>query len=172
VRAAAHAGPKASAVPKRKIAVLFVCMGNICRSPTAEALFRRLAPTLAPELQFEIDSAGTHGYNIGAPPDERSQRAARGHGVDMSDLRARRLVPDDFERFDWIVFMDESNRRHALASTGPNGRARLVRLLDFAPEQSLRDVPDPYYGEADEFAQVARLIDAGVRGFIAALRTL
>jgi len=153
------------------IAVLFVCMGNICRSPTAEAVFRRLAPQLAPELQFEIDSAGTHSYHIGAPPDERSQRAARAHGIDMSDLRARLLEPGDFDRFDWIVFMDEGNRRDALKHSQPRSRARLARLLDFALDQPLRDVPDPYYGEAADFARVASLIDTGVRGFITALRT-
>lgn len=159
-----------TAAAKRKTSVLFVCMGNICRSPTAEALLRQLAPQLAPEFEFEIDSAGTHGYHTGAPPDERSQRAARLHGIDMSDLRARRLVSNDFERFDWIIVMDETNRRDARALAPRNARAQLARLLDFAPEQSLRDVPDPYYGEADEFARVARLIDAGVRGFIEALR--
>jgi protein-tyrosine phosphatase len=154
----------------RRLAILFVCMGNICRSPTAEAVFRRLAPSLAPELQFEIDSAGTHGYHTGAPPDARSQHAARQHGIDMSELRARRLESDDFERFDWIVFMDETNHRDALKLSRPGIRARLVRLLDFAPEQPLRDVPDPYYGEAPEFARVVEIIDAGVRGLIAALR--
>jgi protein-tyrosine phosphatase len=162
-----------AAAAKSAIAVLFVCMGNICRSPTAEAVFRRLAPQLAPELQFEIDSAGTHSYHIGAPPDERSQRAARAHGIDMSDLRARALEAGDFDRFDWIVFMDETNRRDAVkhSHSHPRPRARLVRLLDFAPDQPLRDVPDPYYGEAADFARVAGLIDTGVRGFIAALRT-
>jgi protein-tyrosine phosphatase len=145
-------------------------MGNICRSPTAEAVFRQLAPDLAPELDFEIDSAGTHGYHIGAAPDERSQRAALQHGVDMSDLRARQLEASDFDRFDWIVFMDETNRRDALKQSHPRARARLVRLMDFAPDQALRDVPDPYYGEAADFAQVAGLIDTGVRGFITALR--
>jgi protein-tyrosine phosphatase len=145
-------------------------MGNICRSPTAEAVFRHLAPTMAPELQFEIDSAGTHGYHIGAPPDERSQHAALQHGVDISGLRARALEAGDFDRFDWIVFMDETNRRDALKHSHPRARARLVRLLDFAPDQPLRDVPDPYYGEAADFARVARLIDTGVRGFIRALR--
>jgi protein-tyrosine phosphatase len=157
-------------IGSRRISVLFVCMGNICRSPTAEALFRQLAPQLAPELELEIDSAGTHGYHIGAPPDKRSQQAARVHGVDMSGLRARKLLPEDFERFDWIVFMDETNRRDALALTPARSRARLARLLDFAPGQSLRDVPDPYYGEQPEFAQVAKLIDSGVRGLIAVLR--
>ena len=159
-----------AAAAQRRIAVLFVCMGNICRSPTAEAVFRRLAPRLAPDLDFEADSAGTHGYHIGAPPDERSQRAARDRGIDMSELRARQLEPGDFDRFDWIVFMDETNRRDAARLLRPRARARQVRLLDFAPDQPLRDVPDPYYGEAADFARVAGLIDSGVRGFIAALR--
>jgi protein-tyrosine phosphatase len=159
-----------AAAAKPRIAVLFVCMGNICRSPTAEAVFRRLVPKLAPEIEFEIDSAGTHGYHIGAPPDQRSQRAALEYGLDMSGLRARQLEPRDFDRFDWIVFMDETNRRDALKLSRPKARARLVRLLDFAPDQPLRDVPDPYYGDAAEFAQVISLVDAGVRGFIAALR--
>ncbi|MGA8708996.1 MAG: low molecular weight protein-tyrosine-phosphatase [Steroidobacteraceae bacterium] len=152
--------------------MLFVCMGNICRSPTAEAMFRRLAPQLAPEIEFEIDSAGTHDYHTGAPPDERSQAATRALGIDMSDLRARRLHREDHMRFDWIVFMDESNRQHALRSAPApaNARAQLVRLLDYVPTQPLRDVPDPYYGAAEEFARVAQLIDAGVRGLIGSLR--
>jgi protein-tyrosine phosphatase len=153
------------------ISVLFVCMGNICRSPTAEAMFRKLSRELAPGLEFEIDSAGTHGYHIGAPPDERSQRAALRHDVEMKQLRARLLESADFTHYDWIVFMDDSNRQHALALHGAGGKARLVRLLDFAPEQPVRDVPDPYYGEAEEFTRAAQLIDQGVRGFIARLRT-
>jgi protein-tyrosine phosphatase len=156
---------------KAGVAVLFVCMGNICRSPTAEAVFRRLAPALAPELNFEVDSAGTHGYHVGLPPDERAQRAAIRQGIEMSELRARRLKPSDFERFDWIVFMDEQNRRDAAALAPAGSRARRVRLLDFAPQQGLRDVPDPYYGEEADFARVVSLIEAGVRGLIAALRT-
>lgn len=145
-------------------------MGNICRSPTAEALFRSLAPTLAPEMEFVVDSAGTHDYHIGSPPDLRSQRAARQRGIDMSQLRARRLVVEDFERFDWIVVMDERNRLDALALAHPDSPAQLVRLLDFAPGQVLRDVPDPYYGKAADFTHVVTLIDAGVRGLITALR--
>jgi protein-tyrosine phosphatase len=155
---------------RRRPSVLFVCMGNICRSPTAEAIFRHLAPSLAPGIEFELDSAGTHGYHIGAPPDARSQHAAQRHGIDMSDLRARRLAPADFGRFDWIVCMDESNRRDALAIARDRAHPRVVRLLDFAPAQPLRDVPDPYYGEGAEFARVVTLIEAGVRGLIAALR--
>jgi protein-tyrosine phosphatase len=148
--------------------VLFVCMGNICRSPTAEALFRHLAPTLAPQLPFEADSAGTHDYHLGAPPDQRSQKAARQRGIDMARLRARRLVAEDFERFDWIVLMDERNRLDALALAPARYGAKLSRLLEFAPHQPLRDVPDPYYGDPSGFAQVFELIDTGVRGFIAA----
>jgi protein-tyrosine phosphatase len=158
------------ALPKQKLTILFVCMGNICRSPTAEAVFRQLAPRLAPEFEFEVDSAGTHDYHLGAPPDVRSQRAARQHGIDMSDLRARRLVPEDFERFDWIVVMDERNRSDALALAGPTSSAQLVRLLDFAPDQPLRDVPDPYCGKAADFIQVVKLIDTGIQGLISALR--
>jgi protein-tyrosine phosphatase len=162
--------PDSRAPPRRKWAVLFVCMGNICRSPTAEAVFRQLAPALAPDLEFEVDSAATHDYHLGAPPDARSQRAARQHGIDMSHLRARRLVAEDFERFDWIVVMDERNRSDALALSPVDSSARVVRLLDYAPDQPLRDVPDPFYGKADDFAQVVGLIDAGVRGLICALR--
>ncbi|HEY6452851.1 MAG TPA: low molecular weight protein-tyrosine-phosphatase [Steroidobacteraceae bacterium] len=150
--------------------MLFVCMGNICRSPTAEAVLRRLAPTLAPELLLEIDSAGTHDYHLGAPPDARSQQAARLRGMDMAGLRARRLRADDFERFDWIIVMDERNRRDALALAPRSYRAKVCRLLDFAPDQALRDVPDPYYGDAADFAQTLTLIDRGVRGLISALR--
>jgi len=152
--------------------VLFVCMGNICRSPTAEAMLRSLAPQLAPGVAFEADSAATHDYHLGAAPDLRSQHAARTRGIDMSDLRARKLVPEDFYRFDWIIVMDENNRRDALevAHAVAHGRssAQLARLLDFAPEQPLRDVPDPYYGKDADFAQVVALIETGVRGFIAA----
>lgn len=163
-----RAAPGAAVRPR--IAVLFVCMGNICRSPTAEAMLRALAPQLAPDIDFDIDSAGTHGYHIGAPPDERSQRAARRHGIDMSALRARRLLPEDFARFDWIICMDDDNRRHALAlQTGPS-RAQIARLLDFAPHVALRDVPDPYYGEVEDFARVAQLIDTGIRALIARLQ--
>jgi protein-tyrosine phosphatase len=149
--------------------LLFVCMGNICRSPTAEAVFRHLLPTLAPRLAVEVDSAGTHDYHLGAPPDQRSQRAARQRGIDMSQLRARRLLAEDFQRFDWIVVMDERNRMDALALAPAGGSAKLFRLLDFAPDQAVRNVPDPYYGGGADFVRVLDLIEAGVRGVIAAL---
>ena len=140
-------------------------MGNICRSPTAEAVFRHLAPKLAPELDIKVDSAATHAYHLGAAPDSRMQAVACQQGIDMSELRARRLSSADFEHFDWIIVMDEN----ALAPA--SARAQLYRLLDFAPEQELRDVPDPYYGGPAEFAQVLQLVELGVRGVIEALRT-
>jgi protein-tyrosine phosphatase len=145
-------------------------MGNICRSPTAEAVFLHLAPQLAPELAVQVDSAATHSYHVGAAPDTRTQRVALQHGIDMSGLRARRLTAEDFERFDWIVVMDERNRADALELAPPKPRAQLHRLLDFAPGQPLRNVPDPYYGGPADFAQVLRLVELAVRGMIATLQ--
>jgi protein-tyrosine phosphatase len=145
-------------------------MGNICRSPTAEAVFRHLAPRLAPGLDIEIDSAATHDYHLGAAPDPRTQRVAKAQGIDMSELRARRLVAEDFERFDWIIVMDERNRLDALSLAPAKATAQLHRLLDFAPGQPLRDVPDPYYGGPAQFAQVLGLIELAVRGLIETLR--
>jgi protein-tyrosine phosphatase len=145
-------------------------MGNICRSPTAEAVFRHLAPRLAPGLDIEIDSAATHDYHLGAAPDPRTQRVAKAQGIDMSELRARRLVAEDFERFDWIIVMDERNRLDALSLAPSKATAQLHRLLDFAPGQPLRDVPDPYYGGPAQFAQVLGLIELAVRGLIETLR--
>jgi protein-tyrosine phosphatase len=144
-------------------------MGNICRSPTAEAMFLHLAPQLAPALAVEVDSAATHDYHLGAAPDARTQRVALEHGIDMSQMRARRLVAADFERFDWIIVMDERNRSDALALAPSTSSATLHRLLDFAPGQPLRNVPDPYYGGPADFAQVLRLIELAVRGLIETL---
>jgi len=144
-------------------------MGNICRSPTAEAVFRHLAPKLAPELNIKVDSAATHAYHLGAAPDSRMQAVAGQQGIDMSELRARRLSAADFEHFDWIIVMDENNRSDARALAPASAHAQLYRLLDFAPEQQLRDVPDPYYGGPAQFAQVLQLVELGVRGLIQAL---
>jgi protein-tyrosine phosphatase len=157
--------PQASA----PVRVLFVCMGNICRSPTAEAVFRSLAQLRWPGLRVEADSAGTHGYHVGHAPDERAQRVALAHGIDMSSLRARRLVAEDFERFELILVMDQDNYQAALALAPPGRRERLRLLLDYAPQLAVREVPDPYYGELADFERVFQLSETAARGLLQAL---
>jgi protein-tyrosine phosphatase len=150
--------------------ILFVCLGNICRSPTAEAVLRAIAAREARELFVETDSAGTAGYHIGEPPDERSQAAARRRGYDLSALRARIVGPQDFEQFDLLLAMDRDNLA-VLRSRAPVACRDRVRLfLDFAPEQGTAEVPDPYYGGANGFEEVLDLIEAAARGLLAHLR--
>lgn len=161
----ASAGSKA---PVRR--VLFVCLGNICRSPTAEGVLRHLAALEAPGLALDIDSAGTADYHIGAPPDARSQRAALKRGIDLSALRARQVMPSDFEKFDLVLAMDRDNLRE-LERIKPRGARTAPQLfLDYAPDAKLRDVPDPYYGDAAAFEQVLDLTTAASRGLLAALQ--
>jgi protein-tyrosine phosphatase len=155
---------------KREAGVLFVCMGNICRSPTAEAVFRRLAAAEAPELSLAIDSAGTHGYHVGAPPDPRSQAAARRRGIDMSALRARRLVRADFERFDYVLVMDERNREDALEIAPAAHAARLRLFLEYAPQLGRVEVPDPYYGGPEGFNTVLDYVEDACQGLIEYVR--
>ena len=151
--------------------ILFVCLGNICRSPTVEAVARELARREAPGLDLEFDSAGTAGYHIGNPPDARSIQAARHRGYDLSTLRARQLQSGDFERFELLLAMDEENlaQMQSLAPRGGAGRARL--FLSFAPGTGHRSVPDPYYGDAAGFGTVLDLAEHGVRGMLRSLAT-
>jgi protein-tyrosine phosphatase len=149
--------------------VLFVCLGNICRSPTAEGVLRHLAAREAPQLALEIDSAGTADYHIGAPPDLRSQRAALRRSIDISGLRARQVTQDDFERFDLILAMDRDNLRELQALEPRDSRAALRLFLEYAPELNLQDVPDPYYRDAGAFEQVLDLTAAASRGLLASL---
>jgi protein-tyrosine phosphatase len=149
--------------------VLFVCMGNICRSPTAEGVFRHLLNQEAPELQIEVSSAGTTNYHSGAPPDSRSQRAARRRGIDLSGLRARQVTPDDFGHFDLILAMDRDNLRRLEQMRPPQSRARVRLFLEYAPDPGPLEVPDPYYGDARCFEEVLDLTTSASRGLIAAL---
>ena len=150
--------------------ILFVCLGNICRSPTAAGVLRTLAAREAPELSIEVDSAGTAGYHVGEPPDPRTRQAAARRGYDLSALRARIVEPGDFERFDLIVAMDRENLRVLRRRAPPAAHERLRLLLEFAPEAGPEDVPDPYYGGPNGFEEVLDLIEAAARGLLAHLR--
>jgi protein-tyrosine phosphatase len=145
-----------------------VCMGNICRSPTAEGVLRALAAREA--LALEVDSAGTHGYHVGDPPDPRAVRHARARGYDLAALRARTVAPEDFERFDLVLAMDEANLARLQQRCPPAHAHKLKLLLEYASARGLREVPDPYYGDADGFERVLDLVEDAARGLIAELR--
>lgn len=147
--------------------VLFVCLGNICRSPSAEGVFRSLVRGRGLEQLIGIDSAGTHGYHIGKAPDPRAVAAARRRGVDLSDLRVRQAVPDDFRRFDYVIAMDRSNLDDLAAICPAGATSHLHLLLEFAPETGRRDVPDPYYDGHAAFEAMFDLIEAGAAGLLA-----
>ena len=149
--------------------ILFVCMGNICRSPSAEGVFRKLVSERRPDLHLEIDSAGTHDYHTGRPPDRRSIEAAARRGVDLSALRARTVTQDDFERFDLILAMDRDNLAllHQRAPAAHRERVRL--LMEFAPDAVTREVPDPYYGSTNGFEEVLDLLEEATEGLLQAI---
>ncbi len=152
------------------VKVLFVCMGNICRSPTAHGVFRELVRREGLEDAIQIDSAGTHAYHVGNPPDQRAQATARNRGIDLSDLRARQVTPEDFERFDYVLAMDEENLA-ILRELCPPGREDRLRLfLDFAPQRPEREVPDPYYGGPQGFEHVFDLVEEAARGLLEDIR--
>jgi low molecular weight protein-tyrosine phosphatase len=150
--------------------ILFVCLGNICRSPTAEAVVRALAAREAPDLDLEVDSAGTAGYHVGEPPDPRAQQAAARRGYDLSALRARIVEPGDFERFDLILAMDRENLA-VLRRRAPTVALERVRLfLEFTTRDGQEDLPDPYYGGLNGFEEVLDLVEEAARGLLTHLR--
>ena len=146
--------------------ILFVCMGNICRSPTAEGVFRRLVAERAPDLGIEIDSAGTHDYHVGDPPDRRAIEAALRRGVDIRSLRARMVEETDFERFDLVIAMDRLNRETLLDRSPTQYRDRVRLFLEFAPAIDEEDVPDPYYGGSVGFERVLDLAEEASMGLL------
>jgi len=153
-----------------KISVLFVCMGNICRSPTGQGVFERVVADSDLAGRIEADSAGTHAYHIGEPVDRRAASAAARRGVDLSRYRARRVALDDFARFDYVLAMDTANLEDLLALCPEEHGHKLFRLLDFAPEMREQDVPDPYYGGNQGFERVLDLVEAGVEGLLNDIR--
>ncbi|MFK0164625.1 low molecular weight protein-tyrosine-phosphatase [Rhizobium sp. NPDC090279] len=140
--------------------VLFVCAGNICRSPLAEGIFRHLANEAGRADEFEIDSAGTGGWHQGEPPDRRSIAAAAGHGIDISGQRARRVVSADFGRFDLILAMDQDNLKN-LRKTAPAEAFGRLHLFNTLALGSNKDIPDPYYGDREDFEAVYTMLLAG-----------
>jgi protein-tyrosine phosphatase len=152
------------------VRILFVCLGNICRSPTAEVVFRVVAAREAPDIALEIDSAGTAGYHVGELPDKRTRQAAARRGYDLSALRARVVEPRDFEHYDLILAMDRENLRSLERRAPAHARERLRLFLEFAPQTGISEVPDPYYGGPNGFEDVLDLIEAASRGLIEHLR--
>ena len=150
--------------------VLFVCMGNICRSPTAEGVFKAMVASDGLDDRIESDSAGTHGYHNGSPPDHRTIAAAKGRGYDLTPLRARRVSAADFSAFDLVLAMDSENHAALRHLCPPLHKDRLKLFLEFAPDLNDQDVPDPYYGNRDGFEHVLDLAEAGSKGLIQAIR--
>ena len=149
-----------------------VCMGNICRSPTAEGVLRERLRSAGLDGWVEVDSAGTHAYHVGSPPDERSQVHALRRGVDLAALRARQVAPADFERFDLLLAMDWDNLAllEAQCPPDPTVQRKVRRLCEFVPPESphagAQVVPDPYYGGAQGFEQVLDLVEAACDGLV------
>lgn len=153
-----------------KLSVLFVCMGNICRSPTAEAVFRQRVEAAGLAHRIRIDSAGTHDYHIGEAPDPRTRQAARQRGYDMSALRGRQVSREDFSRFDYVLAMDEANLSILRRLRPSADEGHLGLFLEFATRHAQREVPDPYYGGPDGFERVLDMVEDAAEGLLAALR--
>lgn len=152
----------------RPPSILFVCLGNICRSPLAEAAFREAAARAG--LEAVADSAGTGGWHIGSPPDPRSQAVALAHGIDISGLKGRQVGPEDFRRFDHILALDPQNLRDLRSIAPRDGTAKLALLMDHVPGRSGQGVRDPYYGEEHDFQTVWEEVSVAADDLVAELR--
>lgn len=150
--------------------MLFVCMSNICRSPTAESVFREHARRAGLLEQLRIESAGIGDWHVGEPPDHRAISHARRRGYDLSPLRARQVTRNDFETFDYILAMDRRNLRDLAALRPPGCSGYMGLLLDFVPELDLREVPDPYFGGAKGFETVLELTERATLALLAHIR--
>jgi len=155
---------------KSKVSVLFVCMGNICRSPTAEGVFRDIIKKQNYSHLISTDSAGTHAYHIGEPPDKRAQSTALSRGIDLSDLKARQAIKNDFEIFDYILAMDRDNC-HILETLCPlDHKDKLKLFLNFTTDYDDTEVPDPYYGGDHGFEYVFDLVESASNGLMADIK--
>jgi protein-tyrosine phosphatase len=163
------AGP-ADKVDADRLHVLFVCMGNICRSPTAHGVFRQRVTHAGLAERVSVDSAGTHDYHPGEPPDQRSQAHARRRGYDLADLRARALRASDFEQADFIVVMDDANFALTTQRCPAALRPKIHRMTAFCSAPAPRDVPDPYSGGPDGFERVLDLVEDGCDGLLQQVR--
>ena len=150
--------------------ILFVCMGNICRSPTAEGIVNNIIINKGMSGLIKVDSAGTHGYHIGEPPDPRTCEAALRRGIDLSGLRARKVVPEDFERFDLLLAMDRDNLALLQRGARPEYQAKLGLFMNYASRFDAEEVPDPYYGGEQGFELVLDMIEDAGQGLIRALQ--
>lgn len=151
---------------QQRIRVLFVCMGNICRSPMAEGVFRLVIAKAGLSNRVASDSAGTHDYHVGEPPDTRAQRAVERRGYDIRDLRGRQVTHSDFSEFDYVLAMDERNLR-ALERLCPKEHAHKLKLyMEFHTDPAVREVPDPYYGGNDGFERVLDMVEEAARGLL------
>lgn len=152
-----------------KTSVLFVCMGNICRSPTAEGVFRHHVKEAGVAEHIEIDSAGTHAYHVNEPPDRRAQAAAERRGISMSDIRARRVAVEDFDRFDYIIAMDRDNLALLIEQADEQHHGKIRLFLEYSGGHE-DEVPDPYYGGAAGFERVLDLVEDASRGLLETLQ--
>jgi protein-tyrosine phosphatase len=151
------------------VKVLFVCLGNICRSPTAEGVFRQLLAREALESRIHVDSAGTAAYHVGSPPDRRAREAALRRGIDLSPIRGRQAESSDRELFDYVLAMDRENHANLLAIAGDHGEK--VRLfMEYSTKFNESEVPDPYYGGPNGFERVLDMIEDAAEGLLRELR--
>lgn len=146
--------------------ILFVCMGNICRSPMAEGMFRKAIDEAGLNRHVAADSAGTHAYHVGSAPDVRAQEAVRRRGADISQLRGRKVADEDFERFDYILVMDGDNYSQLIQRAPAHHHGKIRRLLSFSRKYPNLDVVDPYYGGAQGFEENLDMIEDAVQGLI------
>ena len=156
----------------KQISVLFVCTGNICRSPTAEGVFRHMVENAGLGKLIHVDSAGTIAFHIGESPDPRSQKVAKNRGIDLGNLRARQLHKDDFEIFDFLIALDRSHLKILEDQAPENCSAVLRLLLDYDPKSTIEDIPDPYYGDLRGFDDVLNLIEKASAGLLKELHKI